>query len=355
MRIRFRTTLLVGGMLLGSCSAATGQGMAPPVAPTAVPAAPDTALALVELPEEAPTVTAWTLQPDTVTFGGSVVLVPVALPEDSSLPDLSTEADWLVPVVPESPGFLARLTRSAPAAAPWPAFRVYRTDPFRLQVGSWTSPVIHVRGRAAGTDEVAGVRTPAWPGWPWGRWLALVLGTGLVVLLLVWLWGRRRGPVVWPDREVPPSVWPDTARGLRDLLAEGSLARGDARRFLDALAGLARAYVAGRYGVAAVEMTGREIVAACRRAGHRGDEVRFLAELIDEADLRRYDPEPPAPGWCRERAAEFYRRVQATRVLPRHTPAAPDRIREAETAWTEVARELDPTGRLLADTRTGGA
>ena len=73
------------------------------------------------------------------------------------------------------------------------------------------------------------------------------------------------------------------------------------------------------------------------------------ANLIDEADRRRYDPDPPRPAWCREQAIGFYAQVQATRVMPRVCPVEPALILAAEKAWAAVARELDPTGRLRAD------
>ena len=221
-------------------------------------------------------------------------------------------------------------------------------------MGEWESDVIHVRGRAAGTEEVAGVRTPPFPGWPWGRLALLALAGGLLAFLVVWLWDRRRGPVVWPERPVATAIWLDTAPGFRDLMTGGTLARGDARAFLDGLAGLVRRYVGGRYGIPALEMTGPEMIAACRRLGYPLEPVRNLAGIVDEADRLRYDPEPPTPAWCREKAVGFFGCVQATRVVPGPTPVPQERVLEAEKAWTAVARELDPTGRLMTTTREGG-
>jgi len=324
-----------------------------PAAPSVVP---DTAVAVFSLPEDFPVPSRVMVRPDSVFFGG---IVQVILEHDAGggTPPviLENETAWLEAPTPEEPGRVARFLGRKTDSLPPNAFRVYRTDPFRIQVGSVMSGVIHVRGRAEGTDQVAGIRTPPFPGLPWPTILAGALLLGLVFLLAAWLWGRRHGPVVWPDRPVGTPAWLETATGLDKLIQGGALARGEGSRFLDGLASLARRYMAGRYGVAASEMTGREIVAACRALGYPLGPVRALAGLIDEADRRRYDPDPPLPAWCREQAVGFYTQVQATRVIPRQSPVTPQRILAAEQAWSAVARELDPTGRLRADQNRGGA
>jgi hypothetical protein len=301
------------------------------------------------LPEGAPAPARIIVLPDTVVFGGVIEVVLEPANNDGSVTVLEHETPWLETPVPDDPGLLARLLgQAAPATAP-NTYRVYRTDPFRVRVGDAVSAVIHVRGRAEGTGEVASIRTPPFPGWPWLTMLAAAVLVGLLVLLGAWLWGRRHGPVVWPDRSVGTPAWLDAAIGLDELIQGGSLSRGEGSRFLDGLAGLARRYMAGRYGVAGAEMTGPEIVKACRALGYPLGPVRVLANLIDEADRRRYDPDPPRPAWCREQAIGFYAQVQATRVMPRVCLVEPALILAAEKAWAAVARELDPTGRLRAD------
>lgn len=332
--------------------------MPSPSAASSAPVIPDTATAILNLPESLPEGAADPVRvsvlPDTVVFGGVIQVVLEPSHDDGYVPVLEHETPWLeTPVVDES-GRLARLLgQEVPTPAP-NSYRVYRTDPFRIQVGDAVSAVIHVRGRADGTGEVASIRTPPFPGLPWLTMIGAAFLIGLLILLVAWLWGRRHGPVVWPDRPVGTPAWLDAATGLDALIQGGSLSRGESSRFLDGLASLARRYMAGRYGVAATEMTGPEIVTACRVLGYPLGPVRVLANLIDEADRHRYDPEPPRPAWCREQAVGFYVQVQATRVMPRVCPVEPARILEAEKAWAAVARELDPTGRMLADQSRGG-
>jgi len=335
--------LLLCGPALAQAPAGPGPAAASPA-----PAVPDTQTAVLAPPEGTAAPGNWVVVPDTVTFGGTVALVPA---EGPAVP-LESGTEWLEPV-PAGEEIPPAGWTGEDAPPPGSEFRVYRVDPFRLAVGDWTSRVITVRGRAGGTDDIAGVRTPPWPGLPWGPFAGLAAAAALLALAVLWLWNRRRGPAEWPDRALAAPVWLETAPGLRDLVAAGLLARGDGRGFLDGLAALARRYVGGRYGIAAAEMTGREMVAACRRLGYPLGPVRSLAGLIDDADRRRYDPESPTPARCREQAVEFFRQVQATRIVPRHTPASAERILAADQAWTAVARELDPSGRLLAGSRGG--
>jgi hypothetical protein len=356
MRILVSAVPVLGLLLFGTQAMAQGMSGNGPMPAASVPVVPDTALAVLSLPADVVAPMAWSAGPDTVVFGGTLTIVPAGEVADAAVSlSLTSEEDWLLPVGEKEPGFLKGLLGREGEKPTEPSFRVFRTDPFRVAVGEWVSPVIHVRGRASGTGEFAGVRTPSFPGWPWVRVLLLALALGLVVFLGIWLWDRRRGPVIWPDRSVASAGWLDTAPGFRDLLTEGALARGDARCFLDGLAGLARRYVGGRYGIAASEMTGPEMVTACRRLGYPLGPVRLLAGIVDEADRRRYDPEPPTPARCREQAVAFYSSVQSTRILPRQTSISPDRVLAAEKAWTAVARELDPTGRLVAASREGGS
>ena len=63
-----------------------------PATPGGAPASPDTATAMITLPEILTGVRSWTVQPDSVTFGGPVVLVPVDGPAEA----MPTQGDELV-------------------------------------------------------------------------------------------------------------------------------------------------------------------------------------------------------------------------------------------------------------------
>ena len=162
---------------------------------------------------------------------------------------------------------------------------------------------------------------------------------------LLWDRGSRRADLT--DRDLPPPAWLTGAIELRDLLHEGSLSRGENRVFLDGLAGIARRFVAGRYRIAAQEMTGREIITACADLGHRSTQPGIFARMIDAVDHHRYNPEVSSTGWCREQTILLYDHIARVRILPRYSEVSADLRSEGETAWTDLKRELSSgPGRL---------
>ncbi|MCK9997471.1 MAG: hypothetical protein KAH56_14445 [Candidatus Krumholzibacteria bacterium] len=335
------------------------------------PAVVDTAMAILEFPPSKPAPATISTVQDTVLFGDVFYLILDFAGQQEGQAEgfpearLFVENDWLVPVPVEKRVLLDRLlgrkAKSAPEMSDLPdlgdqtrlvqSFRVYRTNPFRLQVGTFVSPVIQVRARVGGTEEMIGIREPRPVGWSPLAALGLLLSL-LLVLWLSWLlWDRRRRGDDLSDRDLPPPAWLAAAIELRDLLHEGSLGRGDSRVFLDGLAGISRRFVAGRYRIAAQEMTGREIIEACSDLGHRSTQTGIFARMIDSVDHSRYNPEAAGAGWCRDQAVLLYDQMAAVRILPRYSEVSADLRSQGDKAWSDLKRELvSGPGRLRGST-----
>ena len=305
---------------------------------------------------------------DSVVFGDLFHLVmdyPEVLEAAPEIP-LAAGGEWLVPEIIRGPGFVGRLLGGGSPAGPdvgelpvvpegtrfVVSFRVYRTNPFLIQAPAFNSPVIHVLGRVEGTADTAPIRAPRRV--PWSPWVILGLIAFLVLVLVAarLLWDRGRGKVEWADRKIPAPAWLSAAVELRDLLARGFLNRGESRPFLDGLAGITRRFVAGRYRIAAQEMTGREIMAACADLGFQSPHPGVFARLIDSVDRHRYNPEPPTPGWCRDQAILFFAEIGRVRVLPLYTEVAEGLVRDGEFAWKDLGRELSAGSIRGADADT---
>jgi len=375
-----RSVLLVATGLL-VCHLGTSDGLgqvdqlppgSPPLVPpagmmpgTTVPAAIDTGLAILEFPDPDSTPAAVHTVQDTVLFGDIFHLVMDYPRSFAEAPDvhLASGEQWLTRVPDEKPGLMGRLLGRGNGPQPdlsglpdggdgfrvVRSFRVYRTDPFRLQAGDFVSSVIHVQGRVDRTDEMAGIRAPRPVGWSFLVVLGLLLFFILILVLARWLWNRGRRREEPADRELPLPAWLTAAVELRDLVQEGFLNRGDCRAFLDGLAGIARRFVAGRYRIAAQDMTGREIIAACAKLGHRSTRPGGFAGLIDVLDHRRYDPEASGAGWCRDQAVQLYDQISRVRIMPRFTEVPADLLREGESAWAGLKRELSPGSKRKQD------
>jgi len=351
--------------LVFGCGLMAGSAVrAQPALPSAAPAAsarPDTArLGFVEL-DSLPAPLALHVLADTVAFGG---LLPLAwdLPAGAAVPPagLPAPAGDQLAAVPvrrqpwwkgggaekgDEAGIKAKL-ESLPLATGQRVvafYRVYRTDPFRLEWAGRTSAVVTVQGRVADPGRLAAIRDPR--AWAWfTTTLALSLAALALMAALFWWWWRRRRRRAEPtDWRLPEPAWIGAALALQGLLEERLLERGDPKAFLDGLAAVARRFAAAHYGVPAAELTGGELVTACAARGYDTAQPVAFARLIDGADLRRYDPEAPAPGWCRDQIVELMARLSAARVQPRQTPVEPERLLAAGKAWATVTAFLPPS------------
>lgn len=231
-------------------------------------------------------------------------------------------------------------------------YRVYRADPFRLEWAGRTTPVVHVRGRVEDPGRLAAIRDPRALPWLTPALVVLVLA-GLLGIAAGWWWWRRRrrgeAPGDWP---LPEPAWLAAALALRDLLAERRLERGEARAFLDGLAAVARQFAGAHYGVPAPDLTGAELRSACAARGHEPGGPGALASLIEDADLRRYDPQPPGTDWCRQQSGRLLGCIADSRVEPRFTPVTAERKLAAVQAWAELTRGTPTTG--VGQAATGG-
>jgi hypothetical protein len=359
--VRPRPLGWAAALVLAGCLSAGSVVRAQPPLPTsasAAPARPDTACLGFAAADSLPAPLAMHVLADTVVFGG---LLPVAwdLPAGAAVSPAGLPAPtgdqlavaparrrpWWRGGGPEkvAAGGLEEKLGSLPSAAGprvVALYRVYRTDPFRLEWAGRTSAVVSVQGRVDDPARLAAIRDPR--AWAWftaalGLWLAAL---ALAAALFWWWWRRRRRGTVPVDWRLPEPAWIGAALALQGLLEERRLERGDPRAFLDGLAAVARRFAAAHYGVPAAELTGGELVKACAARGYDAAPPAALARLIDGADLRRYDSEPPAPGWCREQIVELMARLSTARVQPRQTPVEPDRLLAAGKAWAAVAASL---------------
>jgi len=362
--------LMVGVLTLASASAQIprdpdhgglppGRSAAPPPSlmgsQSPLPVVPDTVQVRITAPDSLPQPLAvWVVQ-DTLDFGGLLHLVLDYAPDqiDGLHLQVTAAADWLQPYAAPAPGFWARLlgrpTMPALDLTGLPqnddlrvirSFRVYRRDPLQVAWADELSPVLTVRGRTVDSERTATIRNPR--SLAWTPWRPILLGLLLVAaaLLLYWLWRRRRRPPELEHWPLPVPAWLAAAVGLQSLLAANILARGDTRLFLDRLAVLTRTYVAGRYRIAAREMTGQEIIRACTSLGYDPGQPTGFARLIDLADRERYNPEAPEPAFCREQAVQFMGRMGRVRLDGRHLAVPAEQWIAAEQAWSGLAAEL---------------
>jgi len=219
--------------------------------------------------------------------------------------------------------------------------KIYQINPFRVEAGHQTTQVVLVDFRTSGLQETASIRDPRRWGW---NLLTLIVGALLLTALLLliwWIWTARKvASEKLPDWEVPPPAWLQTSIELKELQEEGLIDRGEGRQYLDRLAGICRRFVAGRFRVGAVEMTGPEIARTCAERGHRQAAVDQFTTLIAEIDSSRYDPESLSVRSCRQRGRAFMAGMADVRIVPRYTPVPAALSLAADSAWAQLTEQL---------------
>lgn len=333
---------------------------APAAAPAAGPvaAAADTTRLVFAPAPSAVAPLAMHILADTVDFGARFAVawdLPAGAPGAGALPE-PADPRLAATAAPQGPWWSRRgsaagdvedrLAALPPAPGPrvvaW--YRAYAVDSFRLAwQGRLTVPVV-VRGRVEDPSTTAAVRDPR--ALPWLTARALLLLPVLALLAVAaWWWRRRRRPVAAADWRLAEPAWMEAAPALKALLEERLVETGRTREFLDRLAGQARRFAAAHYRIPAADLTGPELAAACAGLGHLPARAAALSRLLDEADLRRYDPEAPLEATCRDRLRDYLDCLAEGRVEPRQTPVAAARRLAADQAWAELARVQSGLGR----------
>ena len=346
--------VLVTGSCLATVALAQADQALPPLTRPGAPAPtpPDTVQATVDLPREWPDPVAVQVLPDTLFIGLPAELRLVFAegriaefvpgPGDAaaladSLQDLNFAEEWVHWDRERLPARVAGDTLVVPMT-------IFQIKPFRVEAGSSRSAVMTVALRTEGLDEVVSVRDPRRWGWNTLLILLVALGLALLVVLILWAWTARKVATETLVQWHPPRpAWIGAALDLVTLLDRGLVQRGDARAFLDGLAGICRRYLAGRFGIGAAEMTAGEIAHACRGRGFASSRTSPFLGLLEELDALRYDPSPLGRATCLRAARSFLEGMTEVRLLPRYTPVPAGELLAAEKAWARLQEELVQT------------
>lgn len=186
-------------------------------------------------------------------------------------------------------------------------------------------------------DDAADIRDLKSPvdvpgGAPWYFWLI----AGLVLLAIaaaVFMYIRRRKNREDPHGTVPAIKRPPEEIALEELerlALKGWLDQGRVKAHYSALSEILRRYLSGRYGIAAMEFTTAELLAALNalQVGH--EESRVVRELFEECDMvkfARYTPETHRQSLSLREGREIVeltRPPQAPEVAEPDNPAAGD-------------------------------
>ena len=165
--------------------------------------------------------------------------------------------------------------------------------------------------------------------------LPWLVGAALLAGIAYRLWRRSRGRR--PDGIVPAVDPPRPAHEIayeafRTLEAERLPDRGEIKTFHIRASDIVRAYVEGRFGVDALEMTTREVLDGLRAHELEQAVLDDCRRLLERCDLVKFAKDRPAPDRCREVVPLGRSLVDRTRVAV----AAPEDVPDAEAAPAEA-------------------
>lgn len=156
-----------------------------------------------------------------------------------------------------------------------------------------------------------------------GRWVRWAVAAAVAVAALagVW-WLRSRGGHAAPEPELAPHE-----RARRDLAAlelDRLPERGEVEPFYVRLSDIVRAYVEGRFGIAAPDRTTQEFLReASREAQLAGEHERDLAAFLRAADMVKFAEARPDPESCARSLESMRSFVERTAPAPAAEGAAP--------------------------------
>lgn len=117
---------------------------------------------------------------------------------------------------------------------------------------------------------------------------------GLLVWLIVWYVRRllsRRATIIKPDPKIPPHVV--AIKALEALKHKKLWQNGKYKQYYTALTDILRQYIAGRWGVGALEMTTDEIISALRDVDLPLDNRSNLVSIMRTADMVKFAKAEP--------------------------------------------------------------
>jgi hypothetical protein len=123
----------------------------------------------------------------------------------------------------------------------------------------------------------------------------IIAGVLLLAGAIYYLWRRRQGKGLLPERKEPERPAHEVAlEALRKLRESDLLATGQIKLFYSELSEIIRRYIEGRYFVPALELTTNELMDNLREVAMEIEARENLRELLDISDLVKFAKYQPA-------------------------------------------------------------
>lgn len=145
-------------------------------------------------------------------------------------------------------------------------------------------------------------------------WVILILVLAAVAGYYAWRRYRREGTLL--PKKPEPTPYEAAIAGLRQLKEKKLWEQGMEKEYYTDLTDILRRYLYGRFGINAVEMTSRQILAALSKNKEAADKRAYFRQILDMADFVKFAKVRPLPDdnvLAYDNALRF---VEETKPLP---------------------------------------
>lgn len=198
-------------------------------------------------------------------------------------------------------------------------------------------------------NDYAGVADPAdksifdfLPDWVIDFWWLILI---ILLAIAAFVYGLRRyrkeGSLL--PKKPAPTPYEAAISGLRKLKEQKLWEQGMEREYYTDLTEILRKYLYGRFGINAMEMTSREILAAISRKKDISDYRMPLRQVVDMADFVKFAKVKPLPEDCVKSFDNVQKFVEDTKPVPvvEDEPSSQNAVNKKLANETNIDKNTD--------------
>ncbi|MDE6682849.1 MAG: cell wall anchor protein [Muribaculaceae bacterium] len=177
------------------------------------------------------------------------------------------------------------------------------------------------------------------PDWLINYWWIFVIVIGIVIAS-IWLWKRYRDTGRILPKKPEPTPYEVAIAGLRGLKEKKLWENGMEKEYFTELTDILRIYLYRRFGINAMEMTSRQILAALSSNKETKDKKPMIRQILDMADFVKFAKVRPLPAdniKSLENAMTF---VEQTKPLPPEEKNGEDDAKKGNGASDKDAESI---------------
>lgn len=150
-------------------------------------------------------------------------------------------------------------------------------------------------------DDYANIADPedesvfdAVPDWMINYWWALLIAAlAIASFIYLWIKYKKEGHIL--PKKPEPTPYEKAIASLRELKEKKLWEQGMEKEYFTDLTDILRAYLHGRFGINAMEMTSREILGSLKNVEEAKEQRKYIRQIVNIADFVKFAKVRPLP------------------------------------------------------------